>query len=109
MSNGEDTTMPTETTLNEPLRSGPLFGRSGRYWSPPFRLQEDMLIVDKKGAPILFVSGWAHLVGLGSHHLAVRDAHAAQVDLGAEIVGFLNRNWPNTKISHAPLTHEKQN
>ena len=84
---------------NEPLRSGRLFGRSGRYWSPPFRLQENMLIVDKKGAPILFVSGWAHLVGLGSHHLAVRDAHAAQVDLGAEIVGFLNRNWPNTKVS----------
>jgi len=27
MSNGEDTTMPTETTLNEPLRSGRLFGR----------------------------------------------------------------------------------
>ena len=51
--------------------------------------------MDKKGAPILFVSGWAHLVGLGSHHLAVRDAHAAQVDLGAETVGFLNRNWPN--------------
>ena len=27
MSNGEDTTMPTETTLNEPLRSGRLFDR----------------------------------------------------------------------------------
>ena len=82
------------------VATGPLFGRSGRYWSPPFRLQEDMLIVDKKGAPILFVSGWAHLVGLGSHHLAVRDAHAAQVDLGAEIVGFLNRNWPNIPVSN---------
>ena len=30
MSNGEDTTMPTETTLNEPSRSGRLFG----VWLP---------------------------------------------------------------------------